>query len=318
MGTTSFRQIALSKYGDLLDQAWIDDIQVRDVTWSPSSLCNFACRICRADSSTTIAVEEIKWATDRTQKNYLKKLVRGSNNVARNDKICANLLQLPDLQFLHSLGGEPLIWPQLQDMIDGLIAENLSGNIAIEFNTNCSLYPESMIQRIVDNFKSVEILLSVDNVGPRFEIERGGVWSDILTNIQRFVELGLGSEKVTVKLVTTINLQNVLYLDDVIELSHVLGIEVIWWYLEDPEFLCIDRATETTKQCVISKYLSHREPELHKIAVRMQNSPGSDGRDFLNHCQKLDDRRSQSFPHTHAEIYRAMGGCVHAGSMLKS
>jgi molybdenum cofactor biosynthesis enzyme MoaA len=314
IGTTSLRQLALSKYGELLDEGWIDDIHIRDVTWSPSSLCNFRCRICHPESSTTIAVEEMQWNTDLAQKKYLKKLIRGSNNITVNDKVIANLSQLPHLQFLHLLGGEPFIWPQLQDLLNSLITGNLSENITIEFNTNCSFYPESIMQCIVENFKAVEVLLSLDNVGTRFEIERGGTWSDILTNIQRFVKLR--SPKVKVKLVTTINLQNVLYLEDVIELSHTLGIDVLWWYLEEPEFLCIDRATEKTKQCVVSKYLHHCESELHKIAVRMQRSPGSDGRDFLAHCQKFDDRRAQSFRDSHAEIYYAMGGCTHPGHVL--
>jgi MoaA/NifB/PqqE/SkfB family radical SAM enzyme len=153
-------------------------------------------------------------------------------------------------------------------------------------------------------------------VGARFEIERGGCWLEILENIKKFVSLK--SSKVKIKLATTVNLQNVLYLDDVTSLAKTLGIDIVWGYLEDPEFLCIDYATEKTRQSVIAKYRNHQDSELKRIEHRMQHCPGSDGRKFLEYTQKLDARRSQRFSDTHLEIFTAMGGCVSQCDMLKS
>jgi radical SAM protein with 4Fe4S-binding SPASM domain len=306
-GTTSYRNLAQHKYGDLLDQDWLDDVQIRDVTWSPATLCNFTCRICSADSSSSIAVEEIKWSTDSDQKAQLTKQLKIANALEKNLPMLQSLTQLTHLANLHILGGEPLLWPQLPDLVDLLVNRGLSENITLEFNTNCSLYPEAQILRIIENFKTVEILLSVDAVGPRFEIERGGQWSSILHNITKFASLK--SSKVTITLAPTVNIQNVLYLDDVIDLAKTLGIGMIWWYLEQPAFLCIDQATAETKQAVIAKYLHHPEIELQRITARILNAAGSDGREFVAYTKKIDQRRSQRFVDTHPEIYRAMGGC---------
>jgi len=306
--TTSHRQLALQKYGDLLDQVWLDDVQIRDLTLSPSSLCNFTCRICRPESSTAIAVEEMRWCVDNDQKKYFKNLIRDSNSPEKIIPMMTSPEQFSHLDFLHILGGEPFLWPPLWDMLDYIIRQGRSNLIGIEFNTNGSIYPASQIQHIVKNFKSVQILLSIDNVGSRFEIERGGRWSEILENIKKFAHLI--SSTVSVKLHPTVNLQNVLYLDDVVHLAESLNLDIVYGYLEKPKFLCIDNATEQTKHLVFSKYSNHPESELRKIAHRIISSSGSDGSEFLEYCHTIDQRRSQSFANSHQEIYESMGGRI--------
>lgn len=306
-GTTSYRQLAMIKYGDL-DQGWVDDVQLRYLTWEPASLCNFACRICCAESSSKIAAEQIKFSQDTFQRKYLNDLIKKSNNRQSNVRFIQSLGEFGHLDFLHILGGEPFVWPHLADLIDWLIGQNLSKKLTIAFNTNCSIYPEQHIKSIVQKFKAIEIQLSVDNVGARFEIERGGKWSEILENIQKFSLLRSANVKIHIN--AAINLQNVLYLDDVIDLAEQLGITVQWWYVEDPEFLCIDYANEDTKKIVANKYLHHRDHELRRMASRILNSKGSDGKKFLEYINTVDSRRKQSFWRTHPEIYRSMGGCV--------
>jgi radical SAM protein with 4Fe4S-binding SPASM domain len=82
-GTTSFRQLALYKLGDIFDQEWLDDPKIRDISWSPTSICNFTCRICSFRASTSIATEEIKFAKDPDFKQLIKASVKERNNVMR-------------------------------------------------------------------------------------------------------------------------------------------------------------------------------------------------------------------------------------------
>lgn len=307
-GTTSHRELALQKYGALLDQGWLDDVRIRDLTLAPSTLCNFRCRICSAKSSSSIAAEEIQHALDPDQKKYFKQLMSYANHNTQYVDIVSELPQLIHLDYLHILGGEPLMWPQLPDLLNTLVDHDLARQITLELHTNCSLYPEPHMLNMFERFRALEVLLSVDNVGSRFEIERGGKWPDILQNIKKFA--CLRSSQTTVKLAVTVNLQNVLYLDDLIELAKTLEIDIVWLYLESPEFLCIDQATAATRDAVHAKYRHHQEIELQKISTRMLNCVGSDGREFVEYTKKIDLRRSQCFFETHPEIYSAMGGCV--------
>lgn len=307
-GTISYRQLAMSKYGDLLDQVALDDPQLREVAWSPVSLCNFTCRICSPIASTSIAAEEIRFSNDAGNKSALKLLIKQTNDNDLREKITRSLLELPHLRSLHLMGGEPFLGPGLADIVDRMISKDLARHVRLEFNTNCSIFPRDLIKTIIDNFRETEILLSVDNVGPRFEIERGGKWPEILDNIQEFA--ALCSDRVVIKLAPTVNIQNVLYLDDVVKLADRLDLHIVWWYLENPAYLCIDRATPQTKILVRQLYHDHPTAELRNIAHRIAQSPGSDGQEFLAHCAELDRRRGQAFGQTHPEIFQAMGGCV--------
>lgn len=305
-GTTSFRQLSVFKYQNQLDQGWIDDPQVRILNWAQRSLCNFTCRICNTSSSTSIAVEKIKFSNDLKEKNSLRLLIKQTNDIDLNQRIIRSLPDLKHLETLHVLGGEPLLSPDFFSSIDTLIESGLSQNINLELNTNCSIYPEEYMEKIIRNFQSLEILLSVDNVGRKFEVERGGSWDEILKNIKRFASLK--SHRVTILFEVAVNIQNLLDLDDIVLLAEELGIEILWWYVEDPSFMCIDRATNRTKEMVAARYSKHRVPELRRIAERVRTSTGSDGRQFIAYCQKLDQQRGQSFYQTHPEIFRAMGG----------
>ena len=307
-GTTSHRQLALQKYGDSLDQAWLDDVQIRDMTWSAVGLCNFKCRICKPASSTAIAVEELLWTEDSNQKRSLRSLIKKITSSKKNIGLMLGPEKLHGLEYVHVMGGEPFIWPQLPKLIDELIEQNCSKRITIEFNTNASIFPDLQLQYIIANFKAVEILLSIDNIGRRFEIERGGTWSKILENIKKFASLK--TPKVTVKFAITVNLQNVLYLDDVVELARSLDLDIVWTFLHKPKFLCIDYATDQVKDLVVLRYQHHHDTELRQIAARVVGSSGSDGTEFIAYTEKIDRRRSQCFSNTHREIYEAMGGCV--------
>jgi MoaA/NifB/PqqE/SkfB family radical SAM enzyme len=313
-GTTSFRKHMLTKYENMLDQHWLDDVQIRDVTWAPSSLCNFSCRICHPAVSTSIAVEEIKFAGDDEYKKLIKKHIKIRTDPEKSKSTIGALERLSDLEYLHILGGEPFLWPDFDHLIDRMILAGKAREISLEFNTNCSVFPETKMNRVIQNFKSVELLLSVDNIGPRFEIERGGKWPEILENIKNFISLR--SQTVKVKLAVTVNLQNLLYLSEVIDFAESLNVEILWWYLEDPEYLCIDRATDQVKEIIFSKYQSHSNKELQKIAKRVKDSAGSNGQDFINYIRKIDQRRNQSFSETHKEIYQFMGGCNFLETLL--
>ena len=308
-GTTSYRQLALIDKEAKLDHEWIDDIQLRDVSWGPGTLCNLKCRICSVKHSTTIIAEELKFTDikDVSRQNQLKNMIKLNLNRDYNHQMIDNILSLPYISNVHMGGGEPFLWPLLPEFITKLIESNKSKNIEFSCNTNCSIYPQDILTKLITEFKSVNIRLSFDNVAEKFEIERGSKWKVILNNIKKFA--ALKSDKVSVKLSVTVNLQNVLYLEDIISFANFMQLEIIWWYVEnEPAVLCIDHATSEVIDVIEQKYKNHDVDELRRIAKRMKSSKRSDGTDFLEYVNKFDLRREQKFSDTHREIYELMGG----------
>jgi MoaA/NifB/PqqE/SkfB family radical SAM enzyme len=300
-GGTSYRIHLNNKYQNRCDQGWIDDVQIRDITFSPSTLCNFKCRICLPDVSSKIAVEELQFATDPTIIKKLKSVIKLSE---LDSTMLNQILKITSgLEFVHILGGEPFKWHDLDALIDRLIETGHAKNIQIEFNTNGSIFSKSIIDKL-QQFKATEILISIDDIGDRFELQRGGVWIDVLNNINRFKQCR--SSTFDVKIAVTVNIQNLLYLDQVVEFCQTNDLEIVWWFLEDPAYLCIDCITETAKDLVRQKYATHSDSELRSIVDRVSKTPSVSGELFVNYMRKLDQRRRQDSSIVLKEIFDAM------------
>ena len=146
--------------------------------------------------------------------------------------------------------------------------------------------------------------MSLDDIGPRFEIQRGGNWDKILKNIYLFKQSK--SSTFNVKVSPTVNIQNLLYLDQLVNFYQELDFDIVWGYLEDPEFLCIDRVTKKVKNLVWEKYANHSNTELQSIAHRVSQSVEVSGKKFIEYMTELDRRRNQNFKSCHQEIFDAM------------
>jgi len=300
-GSTSQRQLMMNKYGNLLDQQKLDDPSIIDITISPSSICNYKCRICKPSNSSSIRAEEILMAENLPEANRIKKTFPIYNS-EKFSEILADPDVAPD--FIHILGGEPFLWPGLPSILNQLTADQRSKKLHLEFNTNGSVIPD-YLEIIADQFKMIEILVSIDAIGPRFELQRGGSWSMILNNLEKFAWLNKKSN-VSVKLAPTVNIQNLLYLNDLVKLSEDIEVDVVWSYLEDPVFLCIDNVTSAVKHRVKEIYQDHTVEELRKISHRMFQCDAVSGQSFLDYTKKIDQRRKQDFRKFHREICELM------------
>jgi len=297
----SIRQHFVNKYIDKCDQEWIDDLHIRDLTVNPSNLCNFKCRVCSPQASSKIAVEEFNFATNVIEKQKLKKYI---NIAEKENSIFDDIDQLANkLESLHFLGGEPLAWPQLPKVLDKIIKLDYSQNIQLVLNTNGSWYSENLIEKF-KKFKYVEILISIDDLEERFELQRGGQWTKVHQHICQFKNIISSAFKVRIAI--TVNIQNVLYLDQLVDFCNQLNLEIFWGFLDTPQILSIDFMTQQAKDLVYQKYKTHANSELRAIAERMKKSKAVSGQAFIEYMNKLDLRRNQNSQIVLREIFDAM------------
>lgn len=300
--TNSMRQFFLDKFGHQMDRGWLDQIEIRSLDSVPSNLCNFKCRICIPEVSSSIATEEIKFAKDDKQSQIIK--TRFENETQLNfNKLLDAVKISPRVEYMHLLGGEPLIWPELGDFLYQINNYIDSGKLNLAFNTNGSVYPEHILKRL-ETFKSTEILISIDNVGKRFEYERGGNWDTVYNNIVQFKNYN--PEKISVKLNATVNIQNILYLNDLEILANDLGIEIQYYCLYKPDMLSIDNITLAMQKEIIKRYHNHSNTQILDICNRVKNSNIITDRKFLNYIEMLDQRRNTTFSKTHDQVYKLM------------
>lgn len=304
----SNRQWKLLYSGKQLYSSWLNNPQLRSIDFRPGNVCNFKCRICSPTFSSLVAAEELLSTVDIKKTIELKKINLDGKWFDDNDQFINQLTDLlPLLEFLDFYGGEPFLLKQLPKLLKKATETNDSSHIRLHFATNGSVFPTNLIPYF-QKFKLVDLSISIDNIGEKFEFERGGSWSEIENNIDRLknettVNFNIG-------LSPTVNIQNVLYLDELFQWADTKGHNVLLNFLDGPQYMNIDFMTVAAKELVIKKYQTHHRPELQKIARRVENSPGSNGKEFVRYMQKLDQRRKQSFSKSHYEIALAMGYSV--------
>jgi len=268
------------------------------------NLCNFKCRICNAESSSKFAEEQVKYF----QSSVDLKKINSQGRWTENEKIWKMFESLGDqLVNLDFYGGEPFLIRQQEVFLDYLIKNNFAHKIRLHYNSNGSVYPTNLFKKW-KHFREVDIAFSIDNIESRFELERGGNWPEVENNLDQFLEHKLPN--MILSIYATINVQNVYYLDQLIDWVELKKFNaLIFSLLESPSFLSITHMSKELTEKVIKK-LNQIDPGLMKkykvtpiIDLVKQNKFLSNQLDDLSeYMLKLDNIRNQSFSKTHSEI----------------
>lgn len=268
------------------------------------NLCNFKCRVCSPQFSSRIADEHARHFNTSIN---LKK-VNSSSQWSENPQIWKNFNALSkQLINIDFYGGEPLLVKQHEVFLDYLIENNCADAIRLHYNSNGSVYPTQLFDKW-KLFQQVDISFSIDNIGSRFELERGGEWTQVESNLDRFLDSKLSNMVLSV--FTTVNVQNVYYLEELINWFETKTFNSLQFnLLEHPRFLSITTMNTELTTLVLNKLNQLDQEKLIKynvlpiINLIRQNKPLQDQVDQLReYMLKLDNIRNQDFGQTHTEL----------------
>jgi MoaA/NifB/PqqE/SkfB family radical SAM enzyme len=301
----SFRQANLDLDKYQLYTKWISTPAVYSLDLKPGNVCNFKCRICNSRSSSLYAGEQLAKSTNPESKIRIQQLIDGSRWFENNETFVQEFEELVgQIENLDFYGGEPFLLKNLKSMLSKAINVGRAQHIRLHFNTNGSIFPAHLLD-IFKKFKHVDMAISLDCVGKRFEYERGGVWTEIEENLKKLRQLA--DDQFNVYLFPTVNIQNVLYLDELYSWAKSNDLKIFLNFLEVPQFMSIDYMTQEAKDLVVAKFQNSSIIELQNVAKRVIKSPGSNGEKFIEYMQQLDNWRNEDFSSAHTEIANAMG-----------
>ncbi len=157
------------------------------ISFAFGNTCNLACRTCSSVSSSKWHQEEKKLIDifpDTKIYNHLKfyKDPDYINSIKRNST------HLKDITFV---GGESFITgvPEQIDFLDHLIRLGKSREISLTYTTNCTTFAQKEFITRWEHFKQVNILMSVDGLGEKFEYLRWPAnWDQCYENIKKYQE----------------------------------------------------------------------------------------------------------------------------------
>jgi MoaA/NifB/PqqE/SkfB family radical SAM enzyme len=296
---------------DIPDQLWFLDLKL-------GNICNLKCRICGSWSSSKWAAEEMDYLPKNADKkkhiayHWLKrgKWPEESPSFWENLKTL-----LPDIKYIEFTGGEPWLIEEHWELLRYAAKTGYSKNIDIHYNTNAT-QPLGERTIVWQQFNRVDIAFSVDNVGDRFEYERYGADWDKANEIIDMVHFtkDIDCPNITTQLCFTINIQNVYYLDELLNWADTKPFDSIYFnMLHSPDHMSIQRMTADARSLVLDKLKttvwkkSEYASEIDKVINFIEHGSGSNGVAFLQQMKQTDSYRKQNLLDTHPEIAKAMG-----------
>jgi MoaA/NifB/PqqE/SkfB family radical SAM enzyme len=128
------------------------------------NICNSACIMCDPRYSTRLE-QDYNTLNAEHPEMFEKSNFRynWTNDPALIDKLIHELTQLPDIKYIHFLGGETLHIKSFYTICDKLIESGLAKNLIIGTTTNGTIYNEK-IEKYIRSFRQFHLGLSIETV----------------------------------------------------------------------------------------------------------------------------------------------------------
>jgi len=151
--------------------------------------CNLACKMCWPGASTTIATQYVKWGMPAEQ--YLG--VDWTKDPVVWNRFLNDLLAIPKLKNIHFMGGETLLSPRMEQLVD-LFIEHKRFDVNFSFVTNGTQYKPELIEKL-KQFPRVGIEISIETATKHNDyIRQGSKVDQVLDNIRKYKQLCSGSD----------------------------------------------------------------------------------------------------------------------------
>ena len=286
------------------------------VDLSMGNLCNLKCRICSPIHSTPWMIEEASRCSPNDKKEYLKhpiwKIASDSFDYENKflwDDITA---LLPDVTKFDFAGGEPFYIEKHWSIVSKCVENGWSKKQHIHYNTNGTIYPEKYIP-LLEEFKIVDIQISSDGVGKKFEYCRHpAVWEEVEENVNKFISAKNASKtEWLLSACISISAFNVYYFFETFEHYASKGMGIYVNMVHDHHGIKV--LPQELKQLIAdrlntfeSKYLPKQWKNDRDMIVRHLFNTASSKDEWINFWSELEMRdtiRKESFKEIFPEYY---------------
>jgi len=243
-----------------------------------------------------------------TLKDYQKKIIFLETEESKFVKDIKHSLN--DVRLIKFFGGEPFMMKRTWDIIREAVSIGRDKYIELYFNTNGTFWEENRIA-LFENFEKVNIALSIDGVGDRFEYMRHPAkWNVVEENIKKISAWSKQQPNRELFLTHTVSAYNIWYVHEAVRLARTHGLKLYInpCLLESDSFAV--RYIPLDVKAVINKHLmsfDYTDNELAEIKKLVDYTPeGSDWEQWLAECAKRDKYRNESFKDTFPEYYQIL------------
>lgn len=181
--------------------------------------CNSSCIMCRPSLSSRVHADYIK--LHKISPTEFSKPDTNLNHWSSDPKlvkrIVDDLVQIPNINYIHFIGGETLFVESFFTICEALINANLAKDIIVGTTTNGTIY-SSRLEKIIPEFRAFHLGLSIESVNPLNDYIRYPSKIDgVLSIFNKFLLLRKHTPSLHLQLRITPTVFSILYLDEVVQ-----------------------------------------------------------------------------------------------------
>jgi MoaA/NifB/PqqE/SkfB family radical SAM enzyme len=215
----SKRQLDYSRWQEHYQQYNLDTGGWITASIAFGNTCNLKCITCSPYSSS-------KWQQEYQQ---IHNVNIGHVKFYRSDFVEKFIEQSPNVIHLDIPGGEPFLSGVREQklLLNHYVTTGQSKNISLHYTTNATLFPDQEWWDIWQHFKNVDIQLSIDGIGARYEyIRYPAKWTDVVENTKRYLKKYKDNIQLSVS--HTVSAYNIYYLDEFFVWCEAVGLPKPW------------------------------------------------------------------------------------------
>jgi sulfatase maturation enzyme AslB (radical SAM superfamily) len=195
-------------------------VKIRYMDLRLGNACNLKCRMCNPYASRRWLEDwdQVFNPLDATETERLQALDWIEN--PRAWELLTGAMK--DCLEIYFTGGEPLSIEAHWRLLRFIIRKGLAGNIILKYNTNTT-YANAALFELWSHFKTVRLNCSVDGVGEiNSYIRHPSRWPWVLSKLQMLNEYAKSAPQLQLKIHTTVQNYNFIYMTDVFKLLETL------------------------------------------------------------------------------------------------
>jgi hypothetical protein len=256
--------------------------------------CNLKCITC-GPSSSSLWHQEHKQIYSKTVKpvkffkqNFVQNFVAYTPNVIHFD--------IP--------GGEPFLSgvTEQKQLLKHYVQSGQAANMTLHYTTNATIMPDQEWWELWQHFQEVEIQLSIDGVGARFEyIRYPGNWQNVSRNISQYV-----SQQTQIRLSVshTVSAYNIYYLDEFFTWCYNQGLPRPWLgRVHKPDHMQPSVWYPAAREFIVAHLMTSQHQDVQTWANLINNTDDSNLFDtFKQRCHQHDTYRKLNFKDTFPEL----------------
>ena len=250
------------------------DMPVVSFDYRFTNLCNFMCRMCGSNLSSSWEVEEKKYIKDfETRRPWASKEVKKATaefvaNMAEPE--FEQAIKNKQIREVYWVGGEPLMYHQHWKFMKMIVDSGQAGNVYARYNTNLSrlnFKNLNLFDDILSKFSAWEVCASIDGTGSTGEYIRSGLnWDKWLENWEYGMKFQNGRNK-RLNLDFTITTAGIWEIENMFELSLKYDQNIITkqTFAFSPEvFMSVKTIPKHILQRIIQEILDRIKPRATK------------------------------------------------------